>query len=149
MVYSRQTPCDGRSELSLFSSIDICHLLLLLLLLRTYFLAFFLHTFAPFCVRFMCLVDMHTYFLLLSLSLRCSLPQLPHKQFTCTEPPPSSPAQHVRPPGLLLVFPSGTVFRTLSTIQTPPKLLIGACKRYFCWHDTSAPSASEEAVVRR
>jgi len=41
----------------------------------------------------------------------------------------------------LLVRPPGTVFRTLSAIRTPPKLLSCACQKHFYSHGTSAPSA--------
>jgi len=48
-------------------------------------------------------------------------------------------------PGLLslLVRPTGTVFRTLSAIRTPPKLLSGACLRHFRSHGTSAQRIGE------
>jgi len=45
-------------------------------------------------------------------------------------------------PGLLplLVLLPGTVFRTLSAVRTPPKLLSGACYRHFCSYGTVASS---------
>ena len=52
-------------------------------------------------------------------------------------------------PGLLslLVRPTGTVFRTLSAIRTPPKLLSGACLRHFRSHGTSAQRIGEGGLL--
>ena len=47
----------------------------------------------------------------------------------------------------LLVRPPGTVFWILSIIQTPPKMLSGACLWHFCSHSTSAPSALGSLLV--